>query len=182
MARKLLALFVVSTVVLGAAVGVHARALLLEPKKVATIVSPTDERDSRTLVYFELPRELSLQKNKLANAILILKAQVTDADFGALEVFPIGRDWQSAGLVSWGSPWDTPGGDYSADQLGTGVTLKKDAGEKETRLNVTLIVKAWLDGTCANNGLIILTSQGDLQSSSLRCSLNTDGMKLKIVY
>jgi len=182
MARKLLALFIVSIVVLGAAAGLHARALVLVPKKVATIVSPTDERDSRTLVYFELPRELSFQKNKLANAILIFKAQVADVDFGALEVFPIGRDWQSAGLISWSSPWDTPGGDYSADQLGTGVTLKKDAPEKETRLNVTLLVKAWLEGVIPNNGLIILSSQTDLGISSVKYDFRGDSLKLKITY
>lgn len=182
MTRTLLALLIVSIMVVGAAVPLVARELVLQPKKVAAIVSPTNERDSRTLVYFELPRESYVQKNKMANAVLIFKAQVTDADFGALEIFPVGRDWQSTGLVSWSSPWDSPGGDYSKDRLGTGVTLKKDAGEKETRLNVTLIVKAWLDGAIPNNGLVILSSQADLGSSSVKYDFRGDSLKLKITY
>ncbi|HVO76967.1 MAG TPA: hypothetical protein VMT60_03190, partial [Candidatus Bathyarchaeia archaeon] len=121
-------------------------------------------------------------KNKVANAVLIFRAQVTDADLGALEIFPVRKDWQSAGPISWTSPWDSLGGDYSKDIVGASVALRKNAGEKETRLNVTLLVKAWLDGICTNNGFIILPSQADLQSSSLRCSLNQDGIRLKIVY
>ena len=160
----------------------QAKDLVLEPQKVSVITSPTDNRDVRTLVYFEMPNQHGGAKLEFDNAFLIFRGKVTDADFGMIEVFPITREWGTAGSASWSLPWERPGGDFSGDVARASTTLKSADGEDEVRLNVTFIVKAWLDGVLPNNGIVILGSRADLDNSSAKFDLKGEGVKLKIVY
>ena len=182
MKKAFLAIFVVFLLASLGFPALQAKELILEPQKVCVITSPTESRDSRTLVYFEMPNQHGGAKLDFDNAFLIFRGKVTDADFGMLEVLPVTKDWKSAGTASWSSPWNSPGGDFSGDAARASTTLKGADGEKEVRLNVTFIVKAWLDGVLPNNGIVILGSPGDLQSSAAKFGLKTDGMKLKISY
>jgi len=162
--------------------GLQAKELTLEPQRVSVITCPTESRDVRTLVYFELPSRLREKKADFDNAFLIFRGTVADADFGMVEVFPVTTDWESAGTASWSSPWHSAGGDFSKDVACGSVTLKNEDGEKEVRVNVTLVVKAWVEGVLPNNGIMILGSQTDLENSGMKFGLNADGIRLKIVY
>jgi hypothetical protein len=174
---------IIMIVVLGlliAASSIQARELVLQPARIDSIVSPRDSRDARILVYFELPKELRGSKVVVDNAILTFRAQVTGAAFGMIHVSPLIRDWRSEGSVSWSSPWDSLGGDYAKNVAGRSVTLKSEKGEGEVRSNVTFIVKAWVDGSIANNGMAILPSEADLRNSAVRYSVDRNSIRLKV--
>jgi hypothetical protein len=164
------------------AMNLAAKELVLEPKKAVTIVSPTDARDSRILVCFELPKALQGPKVEIDNAALMITAGVEGVDVGMLNVFPVAKDWSAAAEVSWASPWDSPGGDYSTKSLGRGVTLRRAQGKKEISSNALFLVKSWLNGSLPNNGIIIVPSEADLAESAAEFSVEKASMKLVIFY
>jgi hypothetical protein len=177
--RKSVMLILMIAAILAAA-SIEARELVISPSRVETIVSPTEGRDSRVLVFFELPRELTAGKLTVDNAILIFDAQVTGAEFGLLHIFPVMRDWRAAATVAWNSPWERAGGDFTQDIAGKSITMKSAEGEKKVISNVTFIVMDWASGRLANNGLILVPSEQDLASSDVRYSLQTGSIRLKI--
>jgi len=163
-----------------AAASLEAKELVLSPSRVETIVSPSEERDARVLVFFELPSELLTGRLTVDNAVLVFDAQVADADFGLLHIFPVTKAWRTEQTVAWSSPWEKAGGDYTQRIAGKSVTMKAAEGEKKVSSNVTFIVMDWLSGRLANNGLIFVPSEQDLLNSSVRYSLQKGSMKLKI--
>lgn len=171
---------IVMLAALAAAANPEARELVVSPSRVETIVSPTEERDARVLVFFELPQELLTGKLTVDNAVLVFDAQVADADFGLLHIFPVTKAWGTEQTVAWSSPWEKAGGDYTQRIAGKSVTMKAAEGEKKVSSNVTFIVMDWLSGRLANNGLILVPSEQDLLSSSVRYSLQKGSIKLKI--
>jgi hypothetical protein len=177
--RNYFVLIVLLAAVLGAA-NLQAKELVISPSKVEAIVSPTDARDSRVLVYFELPRELYDRKVVIDNAALVFEAQVTDAEFGMVHIFPATRAWQAEASVAWSSPWEKAGGDFTQRIAGKSITLKAANGEKEISSNVTFIVMDWVSGRLENNGLILVPSQEDLLDSTARFAFNRGSLKLKI--
>ena len=177
--RRYVVLMVLLAAMLGAA-GLQAKELIISPTKVEAIVSPTDARDSRVLVYFELPKELYGKKVMIDNATLVVEAQVTDAEFGMVHIFPATRAWQAEASVAWNSPWEKAGGDFTQLIAGKCVTLKAANGEKEISSNVTFIVMDWISGRLANNGLILVPSQEDLVDSAAGFAFNRGSLKLKI--
>lgn len=177
--RKYIVLAVMLAALLGAAC-LEAKELVISPAKVETIVSPEDGRDSRVLVYFELPRELYGKKVVIDNAVLMFEAQVTDAEFGMVHIFPVTREWQSASSIAWDSPWSSSGGDYTTEIAGKSITLKEAKGEGAVLSNVTFIVMDWIAGRLPNNGFILVPSQEDLVDSSVRFAFDKGSLKLKI--
>jgi len=160
----------------------YSREVILKPKKISVITSPEDSRDSRVIVYFDLPKELSKSNVEIDYAILIFKAQVTDAVSGLIEVFPITKDWKTESAISWESPWDSLGGDYTKDYSGRSVSVKSESGMGKIKSNVTFIVKGWLDGIFVNNGLMIKPSKDDLENFPVKYSIYEDNIKLKISF
>jgi hypothetical protein len=171
---------IVMFVAMVAAVNLEARELVISPSRVETIVSPTEERDARVLVFFELPPELLTGKLTVDNAILVFDAQVAGADFGLLHIFPVTKAWTTEQAVAWSSPWDKAGGDYTQGIAGRSITMKAAEGEKRVSSNVTFIVMEWLSGKLVNNGLILVPSEQDLLNSSVRYRLQKGSVKLKI--
>jgi hypothetical protein len=177
--RRYVVLIALLAAMLGAA-GLQAKEFVISASKVEAIVSPTDARDSRVLVYFELPRELYGRKVVIDNAALVFEAQVTDAEFGMVHIFPATRAWQTEASVAWSSPWEKAGGDFTQGIAGKSVTLKATNGEKEISSNVTFIVMDWISGRLPNNGLILVPSQDDLLDSTARFAFDRGSLKLKI--
>jgi len=173
--------YVVLIAMLAAAIGaagLQAKEIVISPTKVEAIVSPTDARDSRVLVYFELPGELYGKKIVIDNAALVFEAQVSDAEFGMVHIFPVTRAWQTEENIAWDSPWEEAGGDYTQRIAGRSVTLKAANGEREISSNVTFIVMDWISGRLANNGLILVPSQEDLMNSTARYGFQEGSIKL----
>jgi hypothetical protein len=176
-------LLLVVLAVLSTAPGVHARKAMLSPAKVAAIVSPSDARDSRVLLFFELPSDVMNPKARVDFATLICKVQMLDADMGQIDVLPVTAEWKNEGAVSWGNPWTEPGGDYKADFLPNIYSLKSELGLKEITINVTEIVQKWQRGEIANNGIILKLSADDLENMpNIKYAFEQEGVLLKILY
>ncbi|MCX5754235.1 MAG: DNRLRE domain-containing protein [Candidatus Krumholzibacteria bacterium] len=177
--RTYVVLIAALVAVLGAA-SLQAKELVISPARVEAIVSPTDSRDSRVLVYFELPKELYDKKVVIDNAALVFEARVTDAEFGMVHVFPATREWQTEASIAWTSPQEKAGGDFTKRIAGKSVTLKAANSGKEISSNVTFIVMDWVSGRLTNNGLILVPSQEDLADSAARFAFDKGTLKLKI--
>ena len=177
--RKLIVLIVMLAALVAAA-SLEAKEFVMSPSRVEAIVSPTEERDVRVLVFFELPSELLTGRFIVDNAVLVFDAEVTGADFGLVHVFPVTKAWRTESAVAWSSPWEKAGGDYTQGIAGKSITMKAAEGEKRVSSNITFIVMDWVSGRLANDGLILLLSEQDLTSSDVRCSLQKGSMKLKI--
>ena len=179
MRKSMIALTMLAVLLAGAAT--QAKELILIPAKVETIVSPSNARDTRVLLYFELPGELMSGKARIVSAALLFKAGIEDANFGLVHVFPVTKAWQGEASVGWGSPWETPGGDYTQRVAGKSVTLKASKGTGEVASNVTFIVMDWVSGRLANNGLVVVPSQEDLAESAAKVGLDKTSVKLRVV-
>jgi hypothetical protein len=177
--RKSIVVIVMLAAIVAAA-NLEAREFVISPSRVETIVSPTEERDARVLVFFELPPELLTGKLTVDNAVLVFDAQVAGADFGLLHIFPVTKAWGTEQTVAWSSPWEIAGGDFTQRIAGKSITMKAAEGEKKISSNITFVIMEWLSGRLANNGLILVPSEQDLLNSSVRYSLQKGSMKLKI--
>jgi hypothetical protein len=180
--RKLMAGSIVMIIGACCCSDLGAKEVVLQPKKVATITSPTSVRDSRVLVYFELPKGLGKSGVIIDNAALVFRCQVTDAELGMVEICPVVKDWENAAEVSWTSLWESPGGDFSKTIAGRSSSIKREWGEKQISSNVTFVVRAWLGGILENHGFIILPSQEDLAASTVKYGFDKKGIELKIHY
>ena len=161
---------------------IHATELYLDPGKVASLVSPEDSRDTRTLMFFNLPEELLKPDVEIENAVLLLKGQITDADLGQVDVFAVTQEWVDAGKIRWSSTWDKPGDSYTIDYMGRSVSLSKEFSKSLVRLNVTFMIKAWLDGLLENRGMVVVPCRDDLNSTQVKYHFDEDSIILKISY
>ena len=160
----------------------EARKAILSPAKVAAIASPTDARDTRVLLFFELPPEVMRSEVQVDFATLHCKAQVMDAAMGEIDVFPMTAQWKDASTISWSDPWNHPGGDYQEDFLPGNYSLRSEAGQKEVAIDITKIVQGWQKGNLSNKGLMLKLSTDDLSTSSVRYSMDRDNVVLRIHY
>jgi hypothetical protein len=161
---------------------IHAGQLNSAPAKVAVITSPENCRDTRVLILFNLPDELKERGVEIEHAVLILKGQVKDADFGQIDVFAVTTVWAQTEAVSWTNPWNEAGADYTSSYIGRSAILRRDESEKLVRANVTFMVKAWLDGLMENNGMVIVPARDDLHRTQVKYNFNQDEILLKIAY
>lgn len=160
----------------------EAKKLILEPVKVMTMTSPTEARDRRVLVYFELPEKLEISATQIDYAKLVFDAQVTDAHMGQIEVYPVTTDWKTSETVDWEESWTKKGGDYSEEVAGKHLTVRSAEGKKSARCDVTYVVLGWLEGMMDNHGFILVPSRLDLESSDIEYSIETKGITLVISY
>lgn len=159
-----------------------ATELYLEPEKVASLVSPEDGRDTRILIFFNLPEELLQPDVEIENAVLMLKGGITDAELGQVDVFAVMQEWVDAGKIGWSSTWDRPGDGYTIDYMGRSVSLGKEFSKSLVRLNTTFMVKAWLDGLIENRGMVIAPCRDDLNSTPVKYHFDEDSVLLKVSY
>jgi hypothetical protein len=163
-------------------VGLEAKELVLSPLSVGAITSPVEARDSRVLLYFDLPGRLCQRGVVVESATLVFQAEVRNAEYGLIQVFPVITAWRSAPSLAWNSPWTSPGGDFATNVAGKCVTLKQAKGMGTVISNVTFVVKDWLAGRLPNNGLIIVPSGADLEQSSATFSFDRGSFRLKIEW
>ena len=163
--------------------GAEARKAVLAPVKSAAIVSPTDARDSRVLLQFELPGDVLDSRARVDFATLVCRARVEGAEMGEIDVFPVTTEWKDEAVVSWSDSWEKPGGDHDACFLSNIYSLKSELGEKEIVIDVTEIVQGWRSGEIANNGMILKLNADDLENfEELTCTLDKDEVALRVFY
>ena len=159
-----------------------AAELILKPEKTSVIISPEDKRDIRIFVYYDLPKELSSPGIEINWAIIEFEAEINSADVGMIDVLPVASDWKDSGDISWESPWTNLGGDYADEYHGYSITLKSSAGLKKISSNVTMMVKAWIDGYLVNNGIMIVPSEDDLELFPIKFNIESKDLVLRIHY
>jgi hypothetical protein len=143
-----------------------------EPNGFLSVFTTTGNNNlQRTLIQFDLS---SIPAGSTINsATLTLNA---DTRFGGnaanqpMDLYRVTRPWTEAevtwSLASTGMPWTTPGGDY------VGTTGVKDAAPYATNnanpaddtpvaWNVTALAQEWVSGANANNGVEILSFDGN---------------------
>ena len=113
-----------------------------------------------------------------------------------IDIYPLTRDWFE-GTGSWGSAiqdgvcWNnydgtnawTLGGDYDTSYSGSGLT--PTAYGWTTDLETKVIVKAWLDGSITNNGMVLIGDENHQFLKYFRSSdysTSSDHPKLEIDY
>ncbi len=182
MKRQIINITILVILISAFVTSVHAERLVLTPVKVATMTSPTESRDERVLIYFELPKKLDISCTEIDFAKLVFSAQVTEAAMGQIEVYPMTSSWKDLSSLDWEKTWTKEGGDYSKDHEGKHLAVRSADGKKSLRSNVTYVVMAWLDGTIDNHGFILVPSQDDLSNSDVIYSIDTKGIQLVINY
>ena len=173
---------IVLAMLLGAS-GAEARKVELAPAKSVAIVSPTDARDSRVLLYFELPPDVMNSKARVDFATLVCTARIEGAEMGEIDVFPVTTEWKNEAVVSWSEGWERPGGDYDAGFLSNIYSLRSEFGEKEIVIDVTEIVQKWQSGEIVNSGMILKLNADDLDNfEELTYTLDKDELALRVFY
>lgn len=161
---------------------VNARRAVIAPSKIAEISNPMEKRDSRILLFFDLPNGILNTKSIVDFALLKCEAEVNDAIAGHIEIFPITIQWRNRSDISWDDPWDRSGGDYSSEYLTNNFTLKSSWGKREISIDITEIVEDWQNGNLFNNGIIFKLSSDDLASYPIKYQLEENDIELIIFY
>jgi hypothetical protein len=182
MGKKIKVIMLMSALLVTAISIIYAGQLYLEPYRALLIASPENNRDTRVLIYFDLPDELGKTRVEIEHAVLILEGEMSDTDFGQLDVFPITKEWKNSDNVLWSSPWEKPGGDYTGNFMGRSVTLSSGSGKGIVRLDVTFMVKAWLDGILENHGMAMIPSTDDLSKTQAKYHFDQESIRLKVKY
>lgn len=172
----------VMLLILVAASASQARKAVLPATKVAAIVSPLNVRDARSLIRFEVPKDV-LERGIIVDfAVLRCNAMMTGAPLGEIDVFPLKTAWEDVVRVTWDGPWEKPGGDYSAEMRPAFYSLPSASSTQAVVIDVTKIVQGWQSGALANHGLILMVSSEDLANFPIACSINRDAAELIIFY
>ncbi|MBN2564541.1 MAG: DNRLRE domain-containing protein [Candidatus Eisenbacteria bacterium] len=126
--------------------------------------------ETRTLLRFELPDELTATTIQLAVVQLSATILVSDASgVVALQASPLTMDW-SGDSVTWAGGWSTPGGDF--DSSLHAIWMVNQGESAVVRFDVTRVVRAWLADERSNNGMIVRTA---LEGSGSVSPVDGDG-------
>lgn len=140
----------------------------------------------RALIIFDLsslPNDATIINGRLK---LFINGALTDGADLILEAHEVLKQWTESG-ATWNkyngiSSWDTPGGDYNVNVEGN-VTIPW-MGIKY--IDITNISKEWLNGTKANNGLLLKAENESAFNHKSCNSFEYSGIeqkpKLKIIY
>jgi Tfp pilus assembly protein PilX len=144
------------------------------PQGSASYLELTDNGpgdQSYGLVRFSLS---TIAKNALVKDAT-LRLNKTDGDVTLslnrrLNIHRITSSWDPA-TATWNLPWSKPGGDYAADPVASNLVLLSANGYYYWRIDG--LVAGWMDGTMANNGLLL--KPVNLTKSRFSAFTNSDG-------
>lgn len=159
----------------------HPRKSVLVPDKATAIVSPSDSRDTRVLLYFSLD---NIPKSNVTVdfALLRFRAELKDAVVCQIDAYPVTKNWYTSAEVSWTSPWDNDGGDYIGSYSANNCSVKQEWGKKDLSIDVTEIVRNWATEEMNNNGIIIRISSDDLEKSVVTLQFMEGSIELMLYY
>lgn len=100
---------------------------------------------------------LSGQLVTRASLEIPLPARTTDRDL-ELYLYAAGRSWDAA-TVSWDTPWQRPGGDWSIDAFGRS-QIEAGRARRSVRFDVAGILREIAEGREANTGFILVPGGG----------------------
>ena len=145
------------------------------------IIAPTDSRDIRILLKFDLPEKLSSPGVVVDFAVLRVKAEVRGGAMGQIDIYPIMTDWTDKASVTWNDPWNEAGGDYSNSYLSSNYTLLPERGFEEISIDITEIVRAWTNGELANHGIVLLASK-EISARDVKHTVDHENAGVTIFY
>ncbi len=120
----------------------------------------------RSLIDFNLD---SLAGCTIQSATLTLYANTgwgTNSGLKAMDIYRVTRAWDEDD-ATWNSadvgvPWTTPGGDFTGTGGGPYATSNANpANNQPTSWDVTTLVAEWVSGAQANDGLMLLSYEGN---------------------
>jgi hypothetical protein len=112
-----------------------------------------EDEQSRVVLKVSDLSFLTDQLVRWASLEIPLPQRTIDRDL-ELFVYPVARSWDAA-TVSWTTPWQNPGGDWSEDALGHS-RIRAGRTATSLRFDVSGIVRAVAEGREANLGFILL--------------------------
>jgi hypothetical protein len=107
----------------------------------------------RLLVRFDIPDGVTDSTLTFAELIFGIAPAFAPDSVLRLDCFPVTTAWEP-GDVNWNYPWQNPGGDFQEDDCAM-VTLSA-ISEQLAYFDLTETVRAWLDGSRVNYGLIFV--------------------------
>lgn len=133
----------------------------------------------KALVRFDLSPLATLSPAQVDRAILVVWAETqTNPQGMTLKAYPVTTAWDAAS-ANWieaaaGMPWTLPGASAAPDDyLTEPMATASLAVGRWTVLDVTDVVKQWLDGSLPNNGLLLTGESPGAVRYSLGGSLHT---------
>jgi hypothetical protein len=161
----------------------HAKNAIVTAIESDAIVSPSNPRETRVLLYFELPEEILRPEVIIDFAVLSLSVGIKDAVMGQIEVLPLMTAWTELDNVGWFVPWSQPGGDCTSDgYAASSYVLREAQGIVAIPIDITGIVRSWLEGEFGNNGLLIKISESDILADGARLRMRRDDVSVMIRY
>lgn len=124
-----------------------------------------DGGESRVLVYFQIPKEVTASNFMFAEMSVGIAPQLEGDGLLRIDCFAVTTDWMGS-KVDWNQPWKNPGGDFDDDRLIMFNCNKVDT--EMANFDLSGAVKWWLDGTRDNYGLIFLIPEHIDSNYSLR--------------
>lgn len=117
-------------------------------------LSPSQGSDyGRLLFKFDLLEQLNGVAIDYAELRFTATPDTGESYICLMGVFPVTKTWNSADL-SWSSGWSNPGGDY-VDTIYSSCLIRTST-DRLTRVDITHIVRMWVDSTLANHGVILM--------------------------
>ena len=132
--------------------GVQAAQLNITVSQTATIDS-TNSDAGRLIFKFDLPEELSKGFIDYAELVFKSKPELLSSHSVIISGFPLTKSWDEEN-VSWTNPWTTGGGDYLDTIMATCLNPKQKT--RLTSLDITQIVRMWVEEKIPNYGLILM--------------------------
>jgi len=161
---------------------VNSAEVTIPVSQTAVICSGFDSNYGRLLFKFDLPKELD--SAFIDYSEIIFKAEpepsYSNAKLIVIAAYPLSRDW-SADNVSWTSPWTNPGGDYIDSIYCSALLFKSE--DYQIGLDITPLVRLWIDNSLSNYGLILLPLGSDCSLKlSRHSSLENNANALVKIY
>lgn len=107
----------------------------------------------RLLFKFDLPKELNGAFIDYAEVIFKAEPIPVSSRRAVIGGFPLSNDWNESS-VSWNYPWSSDGGDYVDTIMAS--CLVSDSEQRLTSLDVTEILRLWVEKKISNFGLILM--------------------------
>jgi len=143
----------------------------------ATIDSTSSDA-GRLLFKFALPQELDGACIDYAELLFEVKPEPSSTRRIVIGGFALNKDWD-ARSISWTEPWTSDGGDYIDTLMATCLNSKEE--KRLTSLDITEIVRLWVEEKVSNFGLILMDS--DRENGKLKLqqsSILPEGVKAQV--
>lgn len=123
------------------------------PVTETATIDPYTANAGRLLFRFDLPEDLDGAFIDYAELLFKVDSEPPSSHCIVIGGFPVSTDWDQE-TVSWSNPWTNTGGDHLDTVMAT--CLDSRTENRLTSLDITEIVKFWVEKKIDNFGVILL--------------------------